>query len=47
MSPQAKEAYFYYRAVLVITAYGPREMGGGTACGQPMKGGESKGTAPR
>ena len=38
---------FYDRVVLVITAYGPREMGGGTACGQPMKGGASRGTAPR
>ena len=36
---------FYDRAVLVITSYGPREMGGGTACGKPMKGGGSRGTA--
>ena len=32
--------------VLVITAYGPRVTGGGTACGKPMKGSGSRGTAP-
>ena len=32
--------------VLVITIYGPREIGGGTTFGQPMKGSASRGTAP-
>ena len=31
--------------VLVITTYGPRVIGDGTACGQPMKSGASRGTA--
>ena len=35
---------FNNRAVLVITAYGPRAMGSGTACGQPMKDSVSRGT---
>ena len=37
---------FYERAVLVITAYGPRVTSGGTAYGTHMKGGVSRGTAP-
>ena len=44
--PRVPRFSFYDRAVLVITAYGPRVMGGGTAYGQLMKGGVSRGTAP-
>ena len=37
---------FFDRAVLVITTYGPRVTGGGTACGQLMKSGVNRGTTP-
>ena len=36
---------FNNRAVLVITAYGPRAISGGTACGKQGMGGMNKGTA--
>ena len=44
--PRVPRFSFYDRAVLVITAYGSRVTGSGTTCGQPMKSGASRGTAP-
>ena len=44
--PKVPRFSFYDRAVLVITAYGPRVTGIGTACGQPMKSDVNRGTAP-
>ena len=44
--PRVPQFSFFDREVLVITTYGPRVTGGGTACGQPMKSDVNTGTVP-